>query len=268
MPEKARAEYTPVPVFAIVGQVNEGKSSVLATLVEESDQTKIRISDMPGETARCQSIGLEIDGQILLEFVDTPGFQRARQALAWMQAHHQQAGDTVPLETSVRAFVDEFKNSHEFEDETLLLEPLIAGAGIVFVVDGSKPLRPHHLAEMEILRWSGRPRMAIINNKDGVKNEYISEWKQHLSSAFNLTREFNAHEARFSERIRLLQQLLEIEDKNQKAIEDSIHLLQREWRQRRELAAEHILVLLEKCLQLKVCTNLNTGQRVKPQQKT
>ena len=77
-----RGSQNEVPQFAVVGQVNEGKSSVLATLVEEGDQSKIRVSETPGETARCQSIGLEINGRKVLEFIDTPGFQRARQALA------------------------------------------------------------------------------------------------------------------------------------------------------------------------------------------
>lgn len=245
-----------VPKFAVVGQVNEGKSSVLATLVEEGDQAKIRVSEMPGETTRCQSIRLLINGRTVLEFIDTPGFQRARQALAWMKEHHAKSGDTKVKAETVQAFVEEFRDTRDFEDEVRLLEPLLAGAGIVYVVDGSKPLRPHHLAEMEILRWTGRPRMAILNNKDSEDGEFAGEWKSHLGESFNLTREFNAHRARFRERIRLLQHLLEIEEGHPAGIEETIRLLEQEWDQRRKDAADVLVVLLEKCLGKQVCRNV------------
>lgn len=249
-----------VPKFAVVGQVNEGKSSVLATLVEEGDQTKIRVSDMPGETARCQSIYLEINGRKVLEFVDTPGFQRARQALAWMKEHHEKCVDTTARVDSIKAFVEEFRATGEFEDETRLLEPVLEGAGIVYVVDGSKPVRPNHLAEMEILRWTGRPRMAILNNKGFENGEFAADWKKHLGESFNLTREFNAHRARFRERIRLLQHLLEIEEGNRARIEDTIRLLEQEWDQRRNDAADAVVELLEKCLTQQNCQNVSGDQ--------
>lgn len=38
-----------IPVFAVIGHPNEGKSSVVATLVEND---RIRISPVPGETDR------------------------------------------------------------------------------------------------------------------------------------------------------------------------------------------------------------------------
>jgi len=246
-----------VPKFAVVGQVNEGKSSVLATLVEEGDQSKIRVSEIPGETTRSQSIVLEINGRKVLEFIDTPGFQRARQALAWMKEHHERNGDTTVRVDSIRAFVEEFRDTRDFEDETRLLEPVLEGAGIVYVVDGSKPVRPHHLAEMEILRWTGCPRMAILNNKGNNNNEFVEEWKKHLGESFNLTREFNAHRAHFRERIRLLQHLLEIEEGHRSVIEDTIRLLEQEWDQRRNDAADVIINLLEKCLTQQTCQNVS-----------
>ena len=62
------------PTFAIVGEVNHGKSSVVSTL-SENDQ--VRISAMPGETVQCQRFEL----RDLFVFYDTPGFQNAIEAL-------------------------------------------------------------------------------------------------------------------------------------------------------------------------------------------
>ena len=63
-----------MPVFAVIGHPNEGKSSVVATLVE-NDQ--IRISPRPGETVESRTYPVAIDGHNVIAFVDTPGFQMA-----------------------------------------------------------------------------------------------------------------------------------------------------------------------------------------------
>lgn len=235
-----------IPRFAVIGRVNKGKSSILATLVEEADNRRIRISPTPGETTRCQSIPVVLDGQTLVEFIDTPGFNRARQALEWMQKRHKRHPEAARIQ-SVREFVAELLGKREFEDECLLLEPVLEGAGILYVVDASKPFRPDFLAEMEILRWTGRPRMAVLNHIS-AETDFTPEWKQHLGEYFNLTREFNAHTARFSERIRLLSCLLEIEEARHPNLEKTVRILSREWDRRRNQAVEFILELLEACL--------------------
>jgi len=235
-----------LPRFAVIGRVNKGKSSILATLVEEADNRRIRISATPGETTRCQSIPLVLHGETLVEFIDTPGFNQARKALDWMNRRHRKRPGEARIET-VRDFVETYRNKRDFEDECLLLEPILEGAGILYVVDTSKPFRPDFLAEMEILRWTGRPRMALLNHIS-AETDFTPEWRQHLGESFNLTREFNAHTARFSERIRLLSSLLEIEDEPHPNLEKTIRILNREWERRRNEATDIIIDTLQSCL--------------------
>ncbi len=251
MPESSAA----IPRFAVVGRVNKGKSSILATLVEEADNSKIRISNTPGETTRVYSIPLVLQGQILLEFLDTPGFNRARKALDWMQKRHSRTPNEPKIET-VRAFVETYRNKSVFQDEVLLLEPVLSGAGILYVVDASKPFRSDFTAEMEILRWTGRPRMAVIN-KISEETDFSPEWRQHLGEYFNLTREFNAHHARFQERIRLLRSLLEIDETARPTIEKTVRMLEREWVQRRGKCADVIMDLVEACLAYRASQTLS-----------
>jgi hypothetical protein len=244
-----------IPRFAVVGRVNKGKSSILATLVEEASNERIRISPVPGETTLCQPIPLVLGGETLLEFLDTPGFNRARPALDWMIKRAAKRPEAAKIE-AVRAFVEEHRGKREFQDECLLLEPVIDGAGILYVVDASKPFRPDFTAEMEILRWTGRPRMALINLiTEG--SDYRAEWRQHLGEYFNLTREFNAHQARFAERIRLLTSLAEIDEARHPNIAKTIQILGREWAQRRGRAADVILQLLETCLSYRATRTLS-----------
>ncbi len=235
-----------VPTFAVVGRVNMGKSSVLATLLEIDDDKVVRISAMPGETTRCQILPVEFDGEEHLRFIDTPGFARPVEALRAIEAL---AGDTPPGVEHVERFVAEKRE--EFPDECRLLEPIVEGAGVIYVVDPSKPLRDASLAEIEILRWTGRPRLAVLNCKE-ERAKHESEWRTRLGSAFNLVRTFNAHRARYAERRRLLVSLLEIEEHHAERIERVVESLAGEWEQRREEAAEAILDFLESALTLRV----------------
>ncbi|MEM9079348.1 MAG: GTPase/DUF3482 domain-containing protein [Verrucomicrobiota bacterium] len=241
-----------VPTFAVVGKVNMGKSSVLATLLEVDDEAVIRISATPGETTRSQVLPVEFDGREMIRFIDTPGFARPLEAMRAIEGLHKEAGGAgTPGLAAVRAFCEEFGGTGEFEDEVRLLEPLVAGAGLLYVVDASKPLRDSFLAEMEILRWTGRQRMALLNEKS-QDPEFREEWKTKLGSYFNLVRTFNAHEARFEERRRLLKSLLVIEEDHRELIEETIRCLDDEWRQRREESAEVLLGFLEKALTYRI----------------
>lgn len=236
-----------VPVFAVVGKVNAGKSSVLATLLEVDDDRIIRISSTPGETTHCQVLPLEFDGEERIRFVDTPGFSRPIEAMREIQRIH---GHGPPHLEAVKLFVQESREAGDFEDECLLLDPLINGAGLLYVIDPSKPLRDEFIAEMEILRWTGRRRMALLNAKD-TSDAHLQAWRDRLGSYFNLVRTFNAHEARFDERRRLLKSLLEIDEQHAAVIKSTIRSLDDEWRQRREESAEVLVSALESAMMLR-----------------
>jgi len=236
-----------VPVFAVVGKVNAGKSSVLATLLEVDDDRTIRISATPGETTHCQVLPLEFDGEECIRFIDTPGFSRPIEAMREIQRIH---GNGPPGIDAVTTFVEESRESGEFGDECILLEPLIAGAGLLYVIDPSKPLRDEFIAEMEILRWTGRKRMALLNAKD-TSEEHLQNWRDRLGSYFNLVRTFNAHHARFDERRKLLKSLLEIDERHAAVIKSTIHSLEDEWQQRREESAELLVGALESAMVLR-----------------
>ena len=67
------------PVFAIVGHPNKGKSSIVSTLARDES---VAISPLPGTTVANREYPMIIDGETLYLLIDTPGFQRARAALA------------------------------------------------------------------------------------------------------------------------------------------------------------------------------------------
>ncbi len=231
-------EKNSIPEFAILGHPNEGKSSVVSTLSEDDS---VKISTIPGETVECRDFPVVIDGKVVIRFIDTPGFQTPQKALAWMK------GFNGPGEQLIKTFREVHKGNVIFKDECELLMPLSRGAGIIYVVDGSRPMRKADKAEMEILRLTGLPRMAIINCKQ-EEDEYLDEWKQEFRKHFNSIRVFNAHRATYLERIALLESLKSIDQDWQEALETVILTFKQDWEQRCTRTAEVICDFIASCL--------------------
>lgn len=227
-----------IPVFAVVGHPNEGKSSVVSTLSEDD---RVRVAPEPGTTVVCRAYPILIDGVEIIRFVDTPGFQSPRRTLAWFKAY---GGEDLLL---VNAFLDAHGQNAELRDECELLSPIAAGAGIIYVVDGSRPLRGNDRAEMEILRMTGRPRMAILNCKTD-REVPLEAWKNELRKHFNMVRVFNAHHATYRERIDLLESLKSIDQDWQPALTKVIAAFKEDWSRRNSRSAELIVQMIVQCM--------------------
>lgn len=227
-----------IPEFAILGHPNEGKSSVVSTLAEDDS---VKVSPTPGETLHCRIFPVRIDGQEIIRFTDTPGFQLPGQTLKWMEAYD------ADEQGRISAFRNLHNDNPDFRNECELFSPLERGAGIIFVVDGSRPVRKNDRMEMEILRLTGCPRMAIINSK-GHDEDFLEAWKKEFRKSFNSVRVFNAHNATYAERIALLESLKGIDQDWQPALAKVIDAFMRDWKNRNTQAAEIICDLIATCL--------------------
>jgi GTPase Era involved in 16S rRNA processing len=228
--------------FVIVGHPNEGKSSVVSTLSEDDS---VSVSPFPGETKICRTYPVIADGKTVLNFTDTPGFEHPKLMLEWMKNY------TGPDDKIVEAFRNAHLGNETFEDECELLMPIVRGAGIIYVADGSRPVRNDDRAEMEILRMTGRPRMAILNCKE-YETDFLEHWKNELRKHFNSVRVFNAHKATYSERIALLESLKSIDQDWQKYLEIVISAFKEDWERRNMQTAATICDMLKESLRLSV----------------
>jgi GTPase Era involved in 16S rRNA processing len=231
------------PKFAVVGHPNKGKSSIVSALA--LDDT-VHISDVPGTTTKQRSFPLRVDGKVLYELLDTPGFQRARRLLAWLEKHND-----VPANKRyevVEAFIHEYQDDPKFNDEIELLTPIMAGAGIIYVVDGSKPYGEEYEAEMEILRWTGQPSMALINHID--ESDYSQEWKRALGQYFKMVRTFNPMQTNKAQHISILESMAQLKEEWIAPVKQSIKLFERYQEQMLERSASSIAKLLSNSLSL------------------
>jgi hypothetical protein len=226
----------PTAQFAIVGHPNEGKSSVVSTLSEDD---QVRISDIPGETIAQRAYPVRVEGREILRFIDTPGFQHPQQMLEWMNDHESA--------TPANDFIAAHRDQPSFAQDLELLTPLSEGSGVIYVVDGSRPVRQHDLAEMEILRLCGNPRMAVINPKEDG-GHFLTEWKQACAKCFNSTRVFNAVLATYTERIALLESLKSINQDWEPALARAIAAFQADWDRRNTRVAAVICEALREAV--------------------
>jgi GTPase SAR1 family protein len=229
------------PKFAVVGHPNKGKSSIVSSLARDDS---VQIGDTPGTTQISRAFPLKVDGEIVYELFDTPGFQRARRILSWLRKQEPVSADKKA--DLVNKFISENRDNPRFRDEIELLEPIVNGAGIIYVVDASKPYGAEYEVEMEILRWTGKPSMAILNLIGD--EDYREQWKSALGHYFRLVRTFNPIEATFHEHMSLLESMAQLQEEWTKPIKRAIEVLESLHQQKIEQSVDIILKSVKKSL--------------------
>jgi GTPase Era involved in 16S rRNA processing len=228
------------PAFAVVGHPNKGKSAIVSSLAMDDS---IAVSNIPGTTDRRQSYPLRVDGKIIYELYDTPGFQRARQVLAWLKSHDVSADRRHEV---VQAFLNAHRDDPRFHDEVELLTPIMEGAGIIYVVDASKPYGEEYEAEMEILRWTGQPSMALINHID--EEDYSAEWKRALGGYFQIIRTYNPMHTDLQQQIAILESMAQLREEWTVQVKASIALFVQYREQMLERSVAAITRLMHRAL--------------------
>jgi len=231
---------TSYPKFAVVGHPNKGKSSIVASLANDDS---VQISDTPGTTTKSRCFPFRIDDTIVYALFDTPGFQRARAVLTWLQKHHVPAHKRAEV---VRSFIYEHRENPKYHDEIALLTPIMEGAGIIFVVDGSKPYGEEYEAEMEILRWTGQPSMALINHID--EEDYTQEWRRALEQYFRIVRSYDPMQTTIEQKISLLEAMAQLKEAWSAPVKHSIALFQEHQEQKLKQGAKTITHLIRSAL--------------------
>lgn len=239
-----------VPVFAVVGHPNEGKTSVVATLVERED---LAISPLPGETTVCEPHSMVLNGTEYLRLVDTPGFQNPAAVLEAFQAHKG------PEESLLNDFLERHAGQERFHHDLELLRPLRDRAAILYVCDASRPLREVDRQEMEILRLTGLPRLALLNCKRS-ETRYLPEWQAAADRRFQVWREFHAHQSTLHERLKLLETLKILTPQWEQQLEAVLTAIREDWDRRVTESVLHLETLLTRAAREYVTSPVSRGE--------
>lgn len=223
------------PAFAIVGHPNKGKSSLVATLARDAS---VRVGPEPGTTVQAREFPMRAGGKVLYVLVDTPGFQRARATLDWLKLHDTGAASRAGV---VERFVREHEAGERFRNECELLRPVVNGAGLIYVVDGATPYGPEYDAEMEILRWTGQPSLAVINPIGEPR--FVEPWRRALEQFFRVVRVLDVLKAPFEQQLELLRAFGQLREGWRQPLDEAVAALI-EHRQRQQADAARVIAEL------------------------
>jgi hypothetical protein len=229
-----------IPSFALVGQPNEGKTTVMSTLAEDDVAP---VSAIPGETKRCMAYPVEVNGEPVLMLYDTPGFENAAEVLAWFEQIR-----TLP--DPLATFISTFTGSGRFQQELELFKPLHEGAAAIYVADPSRDSYEIDEMEVEILRLAAVPRIGVINAKE-QNPQFLEKWRNMMRRDFNHLRDFNGHTATFRDRIDLLEAARAVIQDWQGAMDRSIAKLKTNWDNRLRDVAGYMVEDVRRLMELR-----------------
>jgi hypothetical protein len=247
------------PSFAVVGRPNKGKSSIVATLARDDS---VYIDSRAGSTRKTERFPMMVGDEVLYVLYDTPGMQRSREVLAWLQEH---GGNASSRPHTVRRFLEAHRGEPRYEEACEMLDPVVGGAGIIYVVDASCPFGADYEPEMEILRWASTPSLALINNIHN--DDYIQEWRDGLSQYFHTVRVFDAHHAEFAKQLELLELFGHLDPDWRLSIDRAIAALQAERDQQHRAAGLQIADFIVEAMSYSISQPLVEGVPEEPVKK-
>jgi Domain of unknown function (DUF3482)/50S ribosome-binding GTPase len=225
---------TSTPVVAVVGRPNVGKSSVVSALTASPG---VEVGERPFTTTSVREFRVGVGEETFLRVLDTPGFQDAARALRLLRGSPE-AGEGERLRL-LAEFVRTHASGEDLHEEQLLLSALASGASFLLVVDGSRPFRRNAEAEMELLRWTGSPGIAVVHRTDPGGRDHSAAWESALRRHFPVVRSFDAHRATTEERLDLVDALGMLTPELAAAARGlRLAILAQQDRRRREAAAE------------------------------
>ena len=222
------------PAFGVFGRPSIGKSSIVKALTEDES---VGIGPWGGTTTEVADHRLEVEGQRLVIF-DTPGFEKPKEALAWLA---QRAGGADQRREAIARFLASPECQARYPVETQLLRLIMEGAAILYVADDSRRYGPEYEAEMDMLRWTGQVRVGLLNPFGD--RQYAENWRLALRQYFDEVLVFNPVEGDFARKLAIFERLGSIKQEYQDAMQRLVEALKRQRDSRRE-AALHLLAEL------------------------
>jgi len=184
---------------SVVGHVNTGKTSLIATLTRRSD---LAIDD-GRTTTHVQEITFRVGHEELLTLVDTPGFELLSEITATIERKRVSGAGQHDDVDAVEAFVAAARTEErpELALDVAALEAALAADVILYVVDVTQEPLERLRDEVALLVRTARPVVGILNftaeprNHTGAWREVFRREKVHAVVTFDVMVRSSAAEA-------------------------------------------------------------------------
>lgn len=163
--------------IAVVGHTNVGKTSLLRTLLRDSQFGEV--SPSPTTTINV-SAGSIVWDEYRLGLFDTPGLEDGIGLYEYLQQLNQRAQVRHQGTALLETFLHSPEASQSFEQEAKVIRQLQRSDAALYVIDVRDPVLPKYQDELAILSYSGRPILPILNFT-AHPNTHQAAWQQALA---------------------------------------------------------------------------------------
>ncbi len=167
-------------ILSVVGHTNTGKTSLVRTLMRNSDFGEI--DNRAGTTRHVESAQIFLGDKAFLELRDTPGLEDSvalAERLQALTSAHLSGRDTL------LTFVKDSANKKEFDQELKVLNQILISDIILYVIDCREPVLEKYLFELRCLSMAAKPIIPVLNFIEKSGN-HKTEWRKTLA-------DFNFH---------------------------------------------------------------------------
>ena len=219
--------------LAVVGHTNTGKTSLLRTLLRDSNFGEVK--NAPATTRHVEQAAISDGSKTLVYLYDTPGLEDAGGVLDWLEANTSSRLDGIER---LQQFLDSPAAAGDFNQEAKVLRQLLQSDMALYVVDAREPVLNKYKDELTVLSWCAKPVMPVFNF---IAGQNLDEWTTMLARrTLHVYSGFDTVAFDFEGEIRLWDNLATMLPQRD-VLDDLIGMRRREWQKlnsdaRREIA--------------------------------
>ena len=218
--------------LAIVGHTNTGKTSLLRTLLRDSQFGDVQ--NAAATTRHVETANINIQDQSQIQLYDTPGLEDAGGVLDWLEAHTTAQQDGIDR---LQQFLASPPAQSDYAQEAKVLRQLIHSDTALYVIDAREPVLPKYKDELTILSWCAKPIMPVFNFTLGSD---LTAWQATLARRnLHVISSFDTVAFDFNGEIQLWHNLATMLP-NRQIIDRLIAHRQQEWQQLNQTARQII----------------------------
>lgn len=218
--------------LSVVGHTNTGKTSLMRTLLRNSDFGEVK--NAAATTRHVEEAIINDGAEALVKLYDTPGLEDAGGVLDWLE--NETSGKQDGIER-VTHFLAADVAQTEFAQEAKVLRQLLTSDMALYVIDAREPVLPKYKDELTVLSWCAKPIMPVFNF---VKNQDINEWQTMLARRLlHVFASFDTVAFDFEGEIRLWENLATMLPERQ-VLDQLITMRRQDWQKLDQQAKNHI----------------------------
>jgi hypothetical protein len=225
---------------AVVGHANVGKTSLMRTLLRDSQFGAV--SDHPGTTRHVEGGALVANGEAVVTLYDTTGLEDSIGLLEILDESAPKVdGDGIDR---LRSFLNNLHDYPLFRQEAKVIRQLLNSDLLFYVIDCREPVLGKYCDELKILQYSARPVIPILNFA-AAANAKTDRWCEQLARLnLHTSVTFDTVAYSFEGEKRLYQKMQSLLSSRYDALQRLIDERQQQWQLSYQAATRCIAELL------------------------